>query len=157
GATILAAWVLAMYMSYPGEPDMEFPHGALAVGLDLVRSLPRDARSYIWLHWFGNTLLLWLSFLAVALAGAAMGPPEAGVLYTLSMRVARRKLATVRIAVGLIEITAGALFSSLLVCALAPLRGQSFPVSQSLVHALLAVAGVASFYGLLVFLSATLG
>lgn len=159
GTTVLIAMVLALYFSYPGEPGKEFPHGALAVGLDQVRTLPHDAHSYIWLHWFGNTLLIWLSFLAVALASAGVGPSTgaSGLLYTLSMPVTRRRLATVRMTLGLLEITVVAFVSSLLVCALAPLVGQSFPVGESLVHALLAVAGVASFYGLLVFLSATLG
>ncbi len=106
----------------------------------------------------GNTLLNWLSFMAVALASAGF-PPQAGgvssgLMYTLSMPVDRRKVAGVRISLGMIEIAAAALVSSLLVCALTPLVGQSFPVSESLVHALLAVAGVTSFYGLRVLLSA---
>ena len=50
-----------------------------------------------------------------------------------------------------------ALVSSLLVCAAAPLVGQAFSIRESLVHALLAIAGIVSFYGVLVFLSTTVG
>ncbi len=54
GMFSLIAMVGALNMAYPGSPGQEFPHGALAVRLADVRSLPQDARSYIWLHWFGK-------------------------------------------------------------------------------------------------------
>ena len=161
GAMILIAMVLGMYMSYPGEPGAEFPHGAIALSVEQVRALPHDARSYIWLHWFGNTLVVWLPFLAIALASAGMPPSggvaAAGAIYTLSMPVSRRKMASGRIVLGILEMAVAALFSSLLVCAGAPLVGQTFSVRESLVHALLAIAGIVSFYGVLVFLSTTVG
>ena len=54
GMFSLIAMVGALNMAYPGSPGQEFPHGALAVRLADVRSLPQDARSYIWLHWLAT-------------------------------------------------------------------------------------------------------
>ena len=161
GITILFAMVLALYMSYPGDPGKEFPHGAIAVGVDQVRALAQDARSYIWLHWFGTTLLLYLSCLAIAVAGTGFAPAASGGskrgYYLMSMPVSRRKLASIRIALGLAELGVAAVIPSLLVSAMALTVGQIYSPMESMMHALLAVAGVTAFYGLFVLLSAMLG
>src|SRR5947209_14109204 len=78
GFLTLIAMVGAMYMSYPGAPGKEFPHGALARGVDQGRALAQDGRSYIWLHWFGNTVLIWLPLLALALASPGSVPATGG-------------------------------------------------------------------------------
>jgi ABC-type transport system involved in multi-copper enzyme maturation permease subunit len=161
GMTSLLGMVLALYMSYPGEPEKEFPHGALAVGVDLTRSLAHDARSYIWLHWFGNTTLIWLPLIALALASTGLPTAsfeEAGTsYYTLTMPASRRKLTLIRVATGFLELAVAALLPSLLVSVLARARGQSYPASESGTHALLALAGATAFYGLFVFFGTTLG
>jgi hypothetical protein len=162
GLVFLAASVLALYVGYPDAYGQRFPNGAIAVGADEVRALLRDGRAYIWLSWFGTSLLLGLSFLALALAstGIVKGPeghPGPGVTYVLSMPVSRRRLAGVRMATGIVELLAAAVLGSLLVSALAPVQGQSFPVGEALVHALLAVSGALALYGAFVLLSATLG
>jgi hypothetical protein len=161
GFLVLTAMVGAMYMSYPGEPGKEFPHGALAVGVEQVRTLAQDARSYIWLHWFANTLVIWLPLLALALASPGIvpvsGTSSAGMLYSLSMPVSRRRLAGVRIATGWLELLVAAIVPSILVCAVAPLRGAHYSLIESLIHALVATAGATALYGLFVFLSAMVG
>ena len=85
------------------------------------------------------------------------GSPAPGVTYALSMPISRSRLAGVRMATGLLELTAAAILTSLLVSALARTQGQSFPAGEALVHALLAVGGATALYGLFAFLSATLG
>jgi hypothetical protein len=162
GLTFLAASALALYAGYPDDYAQRFPNGALAVGAEQVRALLHDGRAYIWLSWFGTSLLLGLSFIALALASTGIvrntdGGAAPGVAYALSMPVSRRKLAGVRVTAGVLELAAAAILPTLLVCALAPTQGQSFPIGQAVTHALLALAGVTSLYGLFVFLSVTLG
>jgi hypothetical protein len=162
GVVFLAASALALYAGYPDDYASRFPNGAIAVSAEQVRALLHDGRAYIWLSWFGTSLLLGLSFLALALASTGIvrsrdAGPAPGVTYALSMPVSRRKLAGVRMAAGLAELAAAAIASSTLVCALAPTQGQSFPIGAGLAHALLAVSGVSALYGLFVFLSTVAG
>jgi len=162
GLVYLSASALALYAGYPDDYTMRFPNGALAVSAEQVRALLHDGRTYIWLSWFGTSLLLGLSFLSLALAGTGIvrnpdGGAAPGVAYALSMPVSRRKLAGVRVATGLLELAAAAALSSLLVCLLAPTQGQSIPIRDVMAHVLLAVIGVSALYGLFVFLSAVLG
>jgi hypothetical protein len=162
GLAFLLASGAALYVGYPDDYATRFPNGAIAVGAAQVRAILHDGRSYIWLSWFGTSLLLGLSFLALALASPglvrdALGGAAPGVAYALSMPVSRRKLAGIRMGAGILELAAAALLASALVSALASTQGQSFPLAQALVHALLAVGGVSALYGLFAFLSATLG
>ena len=127
-----------------------------------MRALLHDGRTYIWLSWFGTSLVLGLSFLALALASTGLvrspeGGAAPGVTFALSMPVSRRKLTGVRMATGLLELATAAILPTLLVCVLAPTQGQSFPVREGMAHTLLAVIGASSLYGLFVFLSAVLG
>ena len=162
GLMFLVASALALYAGYPDDVAARFPNGALAVGAATVRVVLHDGRAYVWLSWFGTSLLLGLSFLALALASTGIvktpdGAAAPGVTYALSMPVSRRRLAGVRIALGLLELTLLAVPTSILVCALAPTQGFAFPVREGVAHALLAVSGASALYGLFVFLSTLLG
>jgi hypothetical protein len=162
GLVFLMASALWLYAGYPDDYTTRFPNGAIAVSAEQVRALLRDGRAYIWLSWFGTSLLLGLSFLALALASTGIvlnpeGGAAPGVTYALSMPASRRKLAAVRLATGFLELAAAAILPSILVCLLAPTQGQSFPIGQGMMHALLAMSGVSALYGLFVFLSTLLG
>jgi hypothetical protein len=162
GVVFLVASALALYAGYPDDPSQRFPNGGIAVGTEQVRALLHDGRAFIWLSWFGTSLLLGLSFLALALAGTGLarnpdGGAAPGVTYALSMPVSRRKLAGVRMAAGWLELAALAVAPTVLVCLLAPTQGQSFPIREGLAHALLALSGVSALYGFFVLLSAALG
>lgn len=162
GLAFLLASALALYIGYPDNYAERFPSGAIAVGSEQVRALLHDGRSYIWLSWFGTSLILGLSFLALALASTGIvrdsaGSAAPGVAYALSMPISRRRLAGVRMAIGFLELAAAAILGSLLVSALARTQAQSFPIRDTLIHAWLALVGVAALYGLFVFLSATVG
>ena len=135
GLVFLLASALALYAGYPDDYAQRFPNGAIAVGGEQVRALLHDGRTFIWLSWFGTSLLLGLSFLALALASTGIvknpeGGAVPGVTYALSMPVSRRKMAGVRMATGLLELAAAALLPTLLVCVLAPTQGQSLPIAR---------------------------
>jgi hypothetical protein len=162
GIGFLTASVLGIYAGFPDDYTTRFPNGALAVGVEQVRALLPDGHAYIWLSWFGTSLLLGLSFLALALGSTGIvlnpeGGAGPGVTYALSMPVSRRALAGVRVAAGFLELAAAAILPSMLVCLLAPTQNQSFPIREGMAHALLALCGVSSLYGLFVFLSTLLG
>jgi hypothetical protein len=162
GVAFLVASALALYVGYPDDYAERFPNGAIAVSGEQVRALLHDGRTYIWLSWFGTSLLLGLSLLSLALASTGIvkdpqGGAAPGVTYTLSMPVSRRRLAGVRMATGLLELATAATLSSMVVYLLAPTQGQSFPIRDVMAHALLALIGVSTLYGLFVLLSALLG
>lgn len=162
GTTFLTASALTLYIGYPDDYTKHFPNGGIAVSAEQVRALLHDGHAYIWLSWFGTSLLLGLSFLALALASPGLvknpeGGAAPGVTYALSMPASRRRQAGVRLAAGFLELAAAAILPTILVCLLAPTQGQSFPVGQGLAHALLALSGVSSLYGLFAFLSTVLG
>ncbi len=84
GIMFLTASAFALYVGYPDDFSTRFPNGALAVGADQARALLHDGRAYIWLSWFGTSLLLGLSFLALALGSTGLvrspeGAPAPGV------------------------------------------------------------------------------
>ncbi len=160
GLVSLISMAAALNIAFPGSPNEEFPHGALAVAAGQVRALPQDARAYIWLHWFANTLVIWLPVLAVALAGTGFPPRSTvtgGLLHSLTLPVPRRIASGIRISLGLTELAAVAVIPTVLVCMAAAFRGQSFSLGEGLVQVFLSIAGVASLYALFVFFSATLG
>ena len=69
-----------------------------------------------WLSWFGTSLPIWLSILALALSSAGLVKTPGvssspGVTYALSMPVSRRKLAGVRMAIGIIELAVAAILT----------------------------------------------
>jgi ABC-type transport system involved in multi-copper enzyme maturation permease subunit len=154
GVLLLSAQVLAFYMSYPMDPATTFPNGALGVlppEMPLLRG--GDFRSYVWLRWFSTSMLLFWPLFAIALAGTGFEKP-AGREYLLSLPVSRRRAAAMRLIVVLLEIAGITVLPTLLLCAMAPLRGQYYPVSEALAHsAIFYVAGL-GLVGLTMFLRA---
>jgi ABC-type transport system involved in multi-copper enzyme maturation permease subunit len=134
----------------------------LAVPKDVVCAVLHEGRAYVWLSWFGTSLLLGLSFLALGLAGPGLvrppgGAASAGVAYTLSMPVTRRQWAGVRMATGILELGAAATVASLAVSILSRTQAEAFPVGAALAHAVLSFVGAVALYGVFTLLSATLG
>jgi hypothetical protein len=152
GLLVLASQVLAIYMSYPMDPLTTFPHGALGVlPQEMERLRVSDFRGYIWLRWFSTSMLLAWPVFVIALAGTGF-EQAAGREYLLSLPVTRRRAMLSRLAIVLAQIAALAALPSLLVSAMAPLRGQYYPVTDALAHsAILFVAGLGLF-GLTAFL-----
>jgi len=156
GVLLLSAQVIAFYVSYPMDPVATFPHGALGV-LPPEMALLRggDFRSYVWLRWFSSSMLLFWPVFAIALAGTGF-EKAAGREYLLSLPVSRRRAAMMRLALVLLEIAAITVVPTLLLWAMAPLRGQHYALGEALAHAaILYVAGL-GLVGLTMFLRATM-
>jgi len=154
GIIMMIAMGFALFMQYPGVPGKEFPHGALAVGVDQVRALPRDVRSYIWLRWFGNTLILWWPIMALFVAGTGISTPA----YLLSLPVRRRTVMGIRILSGLLELAAATLISTVFVWVLSLFRAdEHYALLEALAHATLMMAGGLGLYGFFVLLATLLG
>ena len=153
---MLSAQVLALYVSYPMDPQTTYPNGALGVlPAEMERLRGGDFRGYVWVRWFSTTMLLMWPVVVVALAGTGF-ERAAGREYLLSLPVSRRAIVLMRLVVVLTQIAAFTLLPSLLLCAMAPLRGQYYPVADAVVHSgILFVAGLGLF-GLTVALRTTL-
>ena len=148
----LVAQVIALYMSYPMDPVTTYPNGALGVlPHEMAHIRTGDFRSYIWVRWFSTTMLLMWPVFALRLAGTGL-ERERGREYLLSLPVSRRAIVATRLAVVFVEIAAFTVLPSLVVCAMAPLVGQRFPVSDMLAHSLILMAGGFGLFGLITFL-----
>jgi hypothetical protein len=152
GLMTLSAQVVALYMSYPMDPATTFPNGALGVtAAEMTRLRTGDFRGYIWLRWFSTTMLLIWPVFAIRLAGTGL-EESGGREYLLSLPATRRNIAIARLTVSAAQIAAITIVPSLLVCAMAPLRGQHYPISDALVHSFILMAGGLGLFGLTMFL-----
>jgi hypothetical protein len=152
GLMALSAQVIALYMSYPMDPTTTYPNGALGVtAAEMTRLRTDEFRGYIWLRWFSTTMLLIWPVFAIRLAGTGL-EESAGREYLLSLPATRRRIAVSRLTVSAGQIAAITIGPSLLLCAMAPLRGQRYPVSDALMHSAILVVGSLGLFGLTMFL-----
>jgi ABC-2 family transporter protein len=148
GLMALSAQVIALYMSYPMDPATTYPNGALGVtAAEMMRLRTDEFRGYIWLRWFSTTMLLIWPVFAIRLAGTGL-EESAGREYLLSLPATRRRIAVSRLTVSAAQIAAITIVPSLLVCAIAPLRGQRYPVSDALMHSAILMVGSFGLFGL---------
>ena len=156
GVCGLTAQVVAFYMSYPMDPKTTFPNGALGV-LPIEMPLLRnsDFRSYVWLRWFSTSMLIFWPFIAIALAGTGF-EQAAGREYLLSLPVSRTRAMLTRLAVVMAELAVVTVLPTLLLCAMAPLRGEHYPLSDALAHAAILYVAGSGLVGLTMFLRTTL-
>jgi hypothetical protein len=152
GLMLLSAQVVALYMSYPMDPATSYPNGALGVtAAEMTRLRTGEFRGYIWLRWFSTTMLLIWPVFAIRLAGTGL-EESAGREYLLSLPATRRRIAISRLTVGAAQIAALTIVPSLLVCAIAPLQGQRYPIGDALVHSAILMVGSLGLFGLTMFL-----
>ena len=157
GLAVLAAQVVALFVAYPQDPREMFPNGALGVlpsEMEALRS--GDFRGYVWVRWFSTTMLLFWPVYAMALAGTGF-ERSSGREYLLSLPVTRRRIVLTRVGVVLAQIAVVTVLPSLLLCAMAPLRGQHYPVQDALVHSFILMGGGLGLVGLTMFLRTTTG
>ena len=148
GLMALSAQVVALYMSYPMDPATTYPNGALGVtAAEMTRLRTDEFRGYIWLRWFSTTMLLIWPVFAIRLAGTGL-EESAGREYLLSLPATRRRIAIAHLTVSAAQIAAITTVPSLLVCALAPLQGQRYPVSDALMHSAILMVGSLGLFGL---------
>jgi hypothetical protein len=157
GLMVLAAQVVALFVAYPQDPLTMFPNGALGVlpsEMEALRS--GDFRGYVWVHWFSTTMLIFWPVFPMALAGTGF-ERSSGREYLLSLPVTRRRAVLTRVGLALAQITAITVLPSLLLCAMAPLRGLHYPVQDALVHSFILMGGGLGLVGLTMFLRMTAG
>jgi ABC-type transport system involved in multi-copper enzyme maturation permease subunit len=157
GLMLLVAQVIAFYMSYPMDPVTSYPNGALGVTsqeMELLRS--NDFRSYLWLRWFSTTLLLFWPVLVMGLAGTGF-ESASGREYLLSLPVTRRRIAWTRLGLAAAQIATFTLVPTLLLCAMAPLVGQRYPIGDALAHCLILMVAGLGLFGLTLFLRVVMG
>jgi hypothetical protein len=155
GLLVLAAQVVALFVAYPQDPLTMFPNGALGVlpsEMEALRS--GDFRGYVWVHWFSTTMLIFWPVAVMALAGTGF-EQSSGREYLLSLPVTRRRIVLTRVGIVLAQIAAFTVLPSLLLCAMAPLRGQHYPVQDALVHSFILMGGGLALFGLTMFLRTT--
>jgi ABC-type transport system involved in multi-copper enzyme maturation permease subunit len=102
----------------------------------------------VWSHWFGQQLAhTWVLFAVLLGAGGLVSQSvRGGALFTLSLPVSRGRVLAVRAATALIELAVLALVPTLVVVALSPAIGESYPLGDALIHAAcLVIAGSALF------------
>ncbi len=152
GLMLLSAQVLALYVAYPVDPVNSYPNGALGVlPAEMARLRSGEFRGYVWLRWFSTTMLLFWPVFTIALAGTDL-EKAGGREYLLSLPVTRRRIVLTRLAVSLLQIAAFTVLPSLLLSAMAPLRGQHYPVADALVHSSIVLVGGLGLIGLTMFL-----
>jgi hypothetical protein len=143
-------------MSYPMDPKTTFPNGSpgvLPIEMPLLRN--SDFRSYVWLRWFSTSMLIFWPFIAIALAGTGF-EQAAGREYLLSLPVSRSRAMLTRLAVVMAELALVPVLPTLLLCAMAPLRGEHYPLSDALAHAAILYVAGSGLVGLTMFLRTTL-
>ncbi len=140
---------MAMHSTAPksGWIPIPAPDAARMVG---------DYRAWVWVIWIGRAMMFFFPFAAVIFAGngVASGRCDQAGTYALSLPVRRRRLLTVRAAVGALEYTATALFACLIVPVAALAGGRSYPAGDMLIYAFQLSAGGMVFYGAAVLLAA---
>ncbi len=100
-------------------------------------------------------MLLFWPFIAIALAGTGF-EQAAGREYLLSLPVSRTRAMLTRLAVVMAELAVATVVPTLLLCAMAPLRGQHYPLSDALAHAAILYVAGSGLVGLTMFLRTTL-
>jgi ABC-2 type transport system permease protein len=118
-------------------------------------ALVKDYDGYVWSQWFGKNLLnVWTFFAVLVGVGGVVTETSRGTaLWTLALPATRARLLGVRAAVGALELLALALVPSLLIPALSPVIGKTYPLASALIYAATAFAGGLAFYGLSLLLS----
>jgi hypothetical protein len=123
---------------------------SVAGGNATVRSALAEAiaaeqtfRGYIWYQWFDQNFATCIVLFAALLgSGSALSTSGRGLLFSLALPVARGRWLEARAAIGVAQVLALALVPSLLIPLLAPVVGESYSVTDALVHgALLFVLG----------------
>jgi ABC-type transport system involved in multi-copper enzyme maturation permease subunit len=154
GLVLLVLSVCSSVFTYPqaarllssvSVPDLP---GALGERVRDTVALSRSYRGYVWSGPIRQNLLQMWALFAVLLGtgGLLAHHTGGGVLFTLSLPVSRTRVLMVRAATGLAELFVLALVPLLLLPLLSPAVGQSYRVSDALVHgACLFVAGTVLF------------
>ena len=140
-STILTYPQVVRLLSSMPTPDLG---GAIGRRVADSLELARDYRGYVWSQAIRQNLLqMWAIFAALIGTGGLLAQGSGhGALFTLSLPVSRTRLFGVRVATGAAELLLLALGPMLLFPLLSPAVGQSYRITDALIHsACLFVAG----------------
>jgi hypothetical protein len=110
--------------------------------------LAREYRGYVWSQWFRQNLMqMWILFAVLLGTGGLLSQVSGGgALFTLSLPVSRAQLLGIRAATGLAELAVLAFVPSLFLAAFSPVIGQTYGITDALIHsACLFIAGAVFF------------
>jgi ABC-2 type transport system permease protein len=128
------------------------PGGEIGRRIKESVEVQRQYRGYVWSQWFGQSLTnLWTLFAVLLGTGGLLSGGSA--LFTLSMPASRNRLIGVRTAAGLGELLVLALVPAMVIPLLSPSVGESYRVSDALVHGMCLFIAGAAFFSLAVLLS----
>ena len=114
--------------------------------------LSREYRGYVWAQWFRQNLLQLATLFAVLLGSGGL-ISGAGTLFMLSMPASRSRLIWVRASAGLAELLVLVFVPSLLIPLLSPAIGESYGITNALVHSICLFVAGAAFFSLALLLS----
>ncbi len=150
--TVLAYPQLAQLMTQ--MPDLNL-QGEIGRRVNEAVALSAEYRGYVWSQWFVlNLPEMWSVFAAVLGTGGLLSQVSGGgALFTLSLPATRSRLLGIRAATGLAELLVLAVVPSLMLPLLSPLIGQSYSVTDALVHSFCMFVAGTVFFSLAFFLS----
>jgi hypothetical protein len=150
--TVLAYPQLAQFVTQMPNLNLQ---GEIGRRVAEVVALSGQYRGYVWSQWFvQNMPQMWAVFAAVLGTGGLLSQVSGGgALFTLSLPATRSRLLGIRAATSLAELLALAVVPSLMLPLLSPLIGQSYSVTDALVHSLCLFVGGSVFFSLAFLLS----
>jgi ABC-2 type transport system permease protein len=130
-------------------------NGVIGEQIKEAVELASEYRGYVWWQWFRQNLpQTWTVFAALLGTGGLLAQTTGGgALFTLSMPVSRTRLLGVRAATGLTELLVLAIVPALVVPLVSPVIGQSYSVTDALVHSLCLFIAGSVFFSLAFLLS----
>jgi hypothetical protein len=138
----------------PLVPEIDL-RGELGRRIRESAELARDYRGYVWSQWIRQNLMqMWVLFAVLLGTGGLLSQVAGGgALFTLSLPTSRTRLLGIRAAIGLAELAVLAFVPILFLAAFSPVIGQSYRLSDALVHSACLFVGGAVFFSLSFFLS----
>jgi ABC-type transport system involved in multi-copper enzyme maturation permease subunit len=129
-------------------PSAVLGSGPLASRLAEALAHGRVYRGFVFTQLFEQELpQIWCLFAMLLGAGGIVSQSaRGGGLFTLSLPVSRHEIVTARAAVALLELLALSVIPALLITVLSPVVGQSYSLSEGVVHAALLFGGGAVFF-----------
>jgi ABC-2 type transport system permease protein len=119
-----------------------------------MAELSREYRGFIWAQWYRQNLpQIWTIFAVLLALGGLFAQGSKGALFTLSLPASRNRIVGIRAATGLAELFIITLVPALLLPLLSPAIGQTYRLSDAVVHTLCLFIGGATFYSLAFLLS----
>jgi hypothetical protein len=130
-------------------------NGIIAEQIKEALELAREYRGYVWWQWFRQNMpQTWTIFACLLGTGGLLSQATGGsALFTLSMPVSRTRLMGIRAATGLTELLVLAIVPALVVPLVSPVIGQTYSITDAVVHGFCLFIGGSVFFSLAFLLS----